>query len=210
MCHAKRRYEGNAATLNSFNDTGRSAPISRDRRRVLGGIAASCAGLAGTVIGSSNPLPPFPAATQAALRERQAPCGRSQVVTSDEATVVEISAGRVRGFKRNGVYIFKGVPYGASTSGANRFMPPMKPEPWSGIRNALQYGRVCPSQDSAHFNTDGKNLSNTADAGTNSNPGRTQRQARDDAALVADPLHQAPRRKCCETITTEEGNLNKR
>jgi para-nitrobenzyl esterase len=37
----------------------------------------------------------------------------------------------------------------------------MKPESWAGIRNALQYGRVCPSQDSAHFNTDGKNLANT-------------------------------------------------
>ena len=71
--------------------------------------------------------------------------------------MVETSDGKIRGFKRNGIYIFKGVPYGASTSGANRFMPPMKPEPWSGIRNALQYGRVCPSQDSAHFDTDGKN-----------------------------------------------------
>jgi para-nitrobenzyl esterase len=40
-------------------------------------------------------------------------------------------------------------------------MPPAPPEAWSGIRNALQYGRVCPSQDSAHFNTDGKNLSTT-------------------------------------------------
>ena len=39
-------------------------------------------------------------------------------------------------------------------------MPPVKPEPWKGIRNALQYGRVCPNQDSAHFNTDGKNLAN--------------------------------------------------
>jgi len=40
-------------------------------------------------------------------------------------------------------------------------MPPVKPEPWKGIRNALQYGRVCPYQDSAHSNTDGKNLSNS-------------------------------------------------
>jgi para-nitrobenzyl esterase len=153
--------KGNTPTFNSFNDTSRSAPISRDRRRVLGGIAASCAGLAGAAIASPNPLPPSPAAAQAALDNPQAPCGRTKVVASDEATVVETSAGKVRGFKRNGVYIFKGVPYGASTSGANRFMPPMKTEPWSGIRNALQYGRVCPSQDSVHFNTDGKNLANT-------------------------------------------------
>jgi para-nitrobenzyl esterase len=153
--------KGNAAALNSFNDTGRSAPISRDRRRLLGGIAASCAELAGTAIASSNPMPPLPAAAEAAPHEPQPPCGRSKVLASDEATVADTSAGKIRGCKRNGVYIFKGVPYGASTSGANRFMPPMKPEPWSGIRNALQYGRVCPSQDSAHFDTDGKNLANT-------------------------------------------------
>ncbi len=40
-------------------------------------------------------------------------------------------------------------------------MPPVKPEPWTGIRNALQYGRICPYQDSAHFDTDGKNLANS-------------------------------------------------
>jgi hypothetical protein len=48
---------GNEATFNSFNDAGRSTPILRDRRRVLGGIAASCAGLAGTAIVSFNLLP---------------------------------------------------------------------------------------------------------------------------------------------------------
>ena len=40
-------------------------------------------------------------------------------------------------------------------------MPPVKPEPWTGIRNALQYGRICPYLDSAHFDTDGKNLANS-------------------------------------------------
>jgi para-nitrobenzyl esterase len=77
---------------------------------------------------------------------------------------VETSAGKIRGYERNGVYIFKGVPYGASTSGSGRFMPPAKPEPWTGIRNALEYGRICPQQEtgwwtaSGNFTMDGKNL----------------------------------------------------
>jgi para-nitrobenzyl esterase len=37
-------------------------------------------------------------------------------------------------------------------------MPPAASEPWTGIRNALAYGRICPQDDSAHFDTDGKNL----------------------------------------------------
>jgi para-nitrobenzyl esterase len=121
-------------------------------------MAAACAGLAGAAIAPANSLG-LPA-TAMALNSKQAAaeCGRAKVIASDEATVVETSAGKIRGFQRNGIYIFKGVPYGASTSGAGRFMPPAKPEPWTGIRNALAYGRICPQEDSAHFDMDGKNL----------------------------------------------------
>jgi para-nitrobenzyl esterase len=57
--------------------------------------------------------------------------------------VVQTSGGQLRGYIRNGVHTFKGIPYGASTAGKNRFMPPVKPEPWKGIFNAVAYGYAC-------------------------------------------------------------------
>ena len=124
-------------------------------------MATLGAGLAGSVISPTTALAEPTTDPASKTKSAASGCGHSTVAASDAATVAETTAGKIRGFRRNGVYIFKGVPYGASTSGARRFMPPVKPEPWTGIRNALQYGRICPYQDSAHFDTDGKNLANS-------------------------------------------------
>jgi para-nitrobenzyl esterase len=58
--------------------------------------------------------------------------------------VIQTTAGRVRGIAQDRITAFYGVPYGASTEGAGRFMPPAKPQPWTGVRDALQYGPRSP------------------------------------------------------------------
>ena len=74
------------------------------------------AGLAGSVIAPQKLLAVSETASHTAQENSALPCGRSKVVASDAATVVETTSGKIRGYERNGIYIFKGAPYGASTS----------------------------------------------------------------------------------------------
>ena len=58
--------------------------------------------------------------------------------------IVETAAGKVRGITQGKVNAFKGVPYGASTAGNMRFMPPVKPQRWTGVREAFDLGHRSP------------------------------------------------------------------
>jgi para-nitrobenzyl esterase len=74
----------------------------------------------------------------------------SQTVEGAPGATVETSAGRIRGLTLpNGVHAFKGVPYGAGTGGTRRFLPPLKPEPWTGVRECFELGHRSPLVDSS-------------------------------------------------------------
>jgi para-nitrobenzyl esterase len=87
------------------------------RRRVLQG--ALTAGLAPMVMG-------FPTLAQS------------------PGPLAETRNGKIRGATDAGVHSFKGIPYAASTAGANRFRPPSPVEPWAGIRDAVAFGASAP------------------------------------------------------------------
>jgi len=61
--------------------------------------------------------------------------------------------GKVAGYVERGIFTFKGMPYGDTTGGANRFKPPRKPKPWDGVRSSRSYGPICPQdQGAGRFN----------------------------------------------------------
>ena len=56
-----------------------------------------------------------------------------------------LRAGRIRGFSRNGVDTYLGIPYGASTGAIGRFAPPRPHGRWSETRSSLFYGPIAPN-----------------------------------------------------------------
>lgn len=62
--------------------------------------------------------------------------------------IAETSNGKVRGYGRKGVIKFKGIPYAGPPDGANRFKPPVPVEPWTGVRDALEYSPIAPQNES--------------------------------------------------------------
>ena len=114
------------------------APGQASRRGFLKGLSLTVAA-AGAASGlgrsASAQAPTTPA------RPSAAPTGNTG---SQIFHIVETAYGKVQGMATAGIKEFKGIPYGAPTSGKNRFMPPKKPAPWTGVRECFAHGQCCP------------------------------------------------------------------
>src|SRR5215471_7492387 len=65
------------------------------------------------------------------------------VTFNSESPIATTKYGQVRGYTDDSINAFKGVRYGADTSG-RRFMPPLPPEKWNGVLDAVEYGPSSP------------------------------------------------------------------
>jgi para-nitrobenzyl esterase len=63
--------------------------------------------------------------------------------STPRSAVAKTQYGKVRGFVDGGVLTFKGVPYGQSTGGENRWLPARAPAPWTDEYPALVYAANC-------------------------------------------------------------------
>ncbi len=109
-----------------------------NRRRFVQAFGTSSAGIA------------FGAAVAGVPKEAMAESQEGQVLlVGDKIAVTQTEYGTVRGYVLRGIHYYLGIPYGDDTSGENRFMPPRKPKPWTGVYPALWWGNSAP-QDMEH------------------------------------------------------------
>jgi para-nitrobenzyl esterase len=59
---------------------------------------------------------------------------------AEEFVISNTNFGQIKGYRDNGVNIFKGVPYAGKISGERRFRRPAPLEPWEGVKETLTLG----------------------------------------------------------------------
>lgn len=72
---------------------------------------------------------------------------RCAVESSNDAGVVALDSGLVRGTKESSSWVFRGIPYATPPTGDKRWKPPELAACWEGVRDANAFGAVCPQLD---------------------------------------------------------------
>src|SRR5690242_6055373 len=57
--------------------------------------------------------------------------------------IVETRCGKVQGLERDGVHVFKGIPFAKPPVGDRRWLPPQREDPWNDVRDATQFSPEC-------------------------------------------------------------------
>lgn len=107
--------------------------MKSNRRRFVQSLGTNSAGIA---LGAAFAVAP----EEAIAKGQDGPI----LQVGDDIAVTKTEYGKVRGYILRGIHYFLGMPYGADTAGANRFMPPQKPKPWSDVYPALWWGNSAP------------------------------------------------------------------
>ena len=135
--------------------------IRLNRREILCGMAAVSAG----AFSSTSPL----LAAQAASEYPRSPATKgNRIVAGVHDATTETTSGKVAGFVDRGVFVFKGIPYGADTSGDGRFKRPSPPKPWAGTRSCRAFGPQSPYAPRSIWDNDEEGFMFQWDFGRNS------------------------------------------
>ena len=65
-------------------------------------------------------------------------------MTMDKQALVTTKSGKLEGEYKDGLYVFKGIPYAEPPVGRLRWLPPHPVKKWDGVRLAKEYGAMAP------------------------------------------------------------------